>query len=264
MKTILNWKQNDTSLPCPMEKILVMVLAVLSTDWLLVLACRDLSQSKFWQPSSCVNMQTGYLPSIQKDSNTHMHGLAVYVKEGLPFAQDLSLQNSADTYLCFWLALLHSVSYVSFLHWSPSSSLCNVFDSVSSNIDKILSINPSANVLVFEDFNIHHKDWLTYSGGTDRSGEICYNFSITNDLTRWLTFLLGILTVILTVLLFWIHFILLMLLFVLRWLSLHWKILIMLPSQFPLTFHHIHNSMPHFIVLLMTILVLIGTVFLII
>ena len=40
--------------------------------------------------------------------------------------------------------------------------------------------------------------------------------------------------------------------------------LIMLLSQFPLTFHHIHNEMPHFIALLMAILVLIRTVFLII
>ena len=30
-----------------------------------------------------------------------MHGLAVYVKEGLAFAQDLSLENSADSHLCF-------------------------------------------------------------------------------------------------------------------------------------------------------------------
>ena len=35
-----------------------------------------------------------YLPLIQKDSSTHMHGLAVYVNEGLPFAWDLSLENS--------------------------------------------------------------------------------------------------------------------------------------------------------------------------
>ena len=28
----------------------------------------------------------GYLPLIRKDSITYMHGLAVYVKEGLPFA----------------------------------------------------------------------------------------------------------------------------------------------------------------------------------
>ena len=34
----------------------------------------------------------GYLPLIRKDSSTHMHGLAVYVKEGLPFARDLSLE----------------------------------------------------------------------------------------------------------------------------------------------------------------------------
>ena len=68
-----------------------------------------------------------------------------FVKEGLPFAWDLSLENSADSYLCFRLALLHSVSYFFFLFRTPSSS-CTVFDSISSNIDEVLSINPSANV----------------------------------------------------------------------------------------------------------------------
>ena len=29
----------------------------------------------------------GYLSLIREDSSTHMHGLAVYVKEGLPFAR---------------------------------------------------------------------------------------------------------------------------------------------------------------------------------
>ena len=117
-----------------------------------------------------------------------MHGLAVYVKEGLPFAQDLSLENSADSYLCFQLALLHLVSYFFFLYRSPSSSLSTVFDSISSNIDEVLSINPSANVFVFGDFNVHHKDWLTYSGGTDRPSELCYHFSISNDLTQIVNF----------------------------------------------------------------------------
>ena len=36
----------------------------------------------------------------------HMHVLAVYVKEGLPFARDFSLENLEDVYLCFWLVLL--------------------------------------------------------------------------------------------------------------------------------------------------------------
>ena len=56
----------------------------------------------------------GYLPLIQKDCSTHMHFLAVYVKEGLLFAWDLSLENSAASYLCFRLALLHLVSYFFF------------------------------------------------------------------------------------------------------------------------------------------------------
>ena len=69
----------------------------------------------------------------RKASTTDMHGLAVYVKEGLPFARDLSLENSAGSYFRFWLALLHSVSYFFFLYRSPPSSLCTVFDSISSN-----------------------------------------------------------------------------------------------------------------------------------
>ena len=85
----------------------------------------------------------GYLPLIRKDSSIHMHGLAVYVKEGLPFARDLSLENSADSYICFRFALLYSASYFFFLYCSPSSSLYTVFDSISSNIDEVLSINPS-------------------------------------------------------------------------------------------------------------------------
>ena len=79
------------------------------------------------------------------------------------------------------------MSYFFFVYRSTSSALCTVFDSISSNIDEVLSINPSA-VFVFGDFNVHHKDWLTYSGGTDRPGELCYNFSISNDLTQMFNF----------------------------------------------------------------------------
>ena len=43
-------------------------------------------------------------------------------------------------------------------------------------------------MFIFGDFHVHHKDWLTYSGGTDRPGELCYNFSISNDLTQMVNF----------------------------------------------------------------------------
>ena len=67
-------------------------------------------------------------------------------------------------------------------------------------------------------------------------------------LLRWLNSLLESQAVILIVLLFWIYLFLLTLVFVLQWLSFHWEILIMLlSSQFLLTFQLIRNGMPSFI-----------------
>ena len=176
----------------------------------------------------------GYLPLIRKV----LICMVSHFMLKKDFLLDLSLENSADSYICFWLALLHSVSYFFFLYWSLSSSLCTVFHSISSNIDEVLSINPSA-AFAFGNFNVHHKDWLTYSGGTDRPDELSFIFSILHDLSYLDSRL------ILIVLHFLISYFLLMLVFVLQWLSLHEEIMFL--SQFPLTFHQIHNGIPHFI-----------------
>ena len=142
---------------------------------------------------------TVYLRIIRKNSINHMHGFAVYMKEGFPFARDVSLENSTDYYLCFRLALLHSIFYLFFLYRTPSSTLCTDFDSISSNIDDVLSMNQSANMFAFGDFNVHLVEILNL-----------LNFAIIfvsrMTLLRWLTFLLGFLTVTLMVLLFWIFF----------------------------------------------------------
>ena len=70
-----------------------------------------------------------------------------------------------------------------------------VFYSVSSAIDKILLISSPANVFVFGDFNLHHKDWLTYSGGLIDLVNSVIIFLSQIILLRWLTFLLRSLTV---------------------------------------------------------------------
>ena len=190
----------------------------------------------------------GYLPLIWKDSSTHMHSASLC--EGRTcFCMGLISRKLC----CFLLIFLTGFTSLSvlllFLYWSPSLSFCTVFDSV---------LIPSA-VFVFGGFNVHYKDWHIYSGGADWPGDLT---QLT--LLRWLTFLLGSQAVILVVLLFWIYIFLLMLLFVLQWLSLHWEILITLLAHFWSTIHQIHNRMPCFIALLMTILVLIGTDFMII
>ena len=106
-----------------------------------------------WEGLSSFNLKGFYYSYAQ------FHSFP-YVKEGLPFVWDLSLENSTDSYLCFRLASLHSLSHFFFLYQSPSSSLCTIFGSISSNIDEVLLINPSATVFVFGDFNLHHKCWV--------------------------------------------------------------------------------------------------------
>ena len=71
----------------------------------------------------------------------------------------------------------------------PFLSLCTVFDAIPSNIDELLSMDSSAHVFVFREFYTHYKDWLTYSGKTDRPDEHCYNLSISNNLTQMVNFL---------------------------------------------------------------------------
>ena len=88
----------------------------------------------------------------------------------------------------FHATVLHSVAYFFFLYRSPSLCLCTVFDAISSKVYEVLWINPSANMFVFEDFNEHHKDWLTYFGGTDRLGKLCNNFFISNEISQMINF----------------------------------------------------------------------------
>ena len=61
-------------------------------------------------------------------------------------------------------------------------------------------------MFLFGDF-IHHKDCLTYSDGSDRPGELCYNFSTSKDLVQLVNFPTQIPTVTLTVVPFFYLFI---------------------------------------------------------
>ena len=94
-----------------------------------------------------------------------------------------------------------------------------VFDSVSSNIDEVLPVNPSANVFLFGDFNVHY----------------VINFSISNDLTRRLNFPYQIPDCDHHSSAFLDIFLSSDTSICSQWLSLNWEIRVML-SQFPLTF----------------------------
>ena len=62
----------------------------------------------------------GYLPLIRKDSATHMHGLANYFKEGLPFENSycsiLLMFSTGFTSLSVLLLFLLSIAFFVFVH----------------------------------------------------------------------------------------------------------------------------------------------------
>ena len=84
-----------------------------------------------------------FLPLIQKDSATYMHGFTFYVKEGPPFAQDWSLKLwrflhmflTDFTSLSLLLPFPLSITFFIFMHG---------FYSVSPDIDEVLLINSYA------------------------------------------------------------------------------------------------------------------------
>ena len=181
-----------------------------------------------------------------------MHRLAVYVKMELPFPQDLFLKNSEDSNLCFRLALLHLVSFLSafYHHLLLYVWIFMLFHPFIQ--DRWGSLDHPICCIWFWRLNVHHKNW---------PGDFCKSIFVSDCLIQ---IVIRSLTMTLTVLLFWIHLFLLTLVFVLLQLSLHWEIQIMLLSQFPLNFPLTQREMPLFIMQLTTILVWIGMVFVII
>ena len=52
-----------------------------------------------------------------------------------------------------------------------------LYQSLLSDIDVVLSINPAANTFLFGEFNVHHKDWLACSYRPERSDKLSSNCS---------------------------------------------------------------------------------------
>ena len=76
--------------------------------------------------------------------------------------------------------------YFFLLYWTPSSSLCTVFDTFSCNIDEIFSINPP-NMFVFGVMSII-RTGLPILVEVIHLVSSCYNISISNDLNQMVNF----------------------------------------------------------------------------
>ena len=77
-----------------------------------------------------------------------------------------------------------------------------------------MTVSWSTYLLVYLSLQSHHKDWLTYYGGTDTPGELFIIF-LSQTTTLIVNFATWI-SVTLTIQLFWIYFFFLILVFVLQ------------------------------------------------
>ena len=123
--------------------------------------------------------------------------------------------------LCRFL-LMFSTGFTSLsvLLLFPSLFFCKIFDSILSNIDEFLSINPAQFLSLETLTSIIWTGLPILVGLIDLVNSVII-FLSQMTLLLWLTFLLGSQTVILIVLFCWSYFFLLILAFVLQWLCLH-------------------------------------------
>ena len=181
-----------------------------------------------------------YLPLIWKDSVSHIYGLVVYVKEGRPFARDLSSENSKGSYSFDSLYFIWRLTSVySMKHHLPLWVQLLILFHLT-----LMMFSQSTHLLMYWSI-----ETLTFIIRTVKPilVELCYNVSISNDPTQ-----INSPTRIHNC---YYHspahldyFFPLNLIFTLQYLSLCWKIQIMLFSQFPLDVLQTQNKMPHFIV----------------
>ena len=119
-----------------------------------------------------------------------------FVKEGLSFAWDLSLETSGFYWLYF------TQCRTSFSSINHLLRLCSRFLILFHLTDEVLSINPSLMCLSLEIFTFIIRTGLPILVKLIHLVNSVIIFLSRTTLLRWLTFLLEILTVILTVLLF--------------------------------------------------------------
>ena len=130
---------------------------------------------------SCEVTPDGYV--LHRLDRSPCHGLAVFAKPGLPLVRLTEYEDSNHEFLSFACHLEQTTHLLFFLYRSPSAT-SDIFDVISDKIDSLLTKYPSAKVSVFGDFNVHNKEWLTFSRTSDSNGKAAEDFALSQNLTQ--------------------------------------------------------------------------------
>ena len=124
-------------------------------------------------------------PGYELISSFRLHGgVCAYVRSTLACTRLPALEKGKPDILWLKLALKSTTKFICCIYRSPSDNSFNeLFDSISSQIDELVSGFPSAEVIVLGDFNVHNREWLR-SSKTDAQGRAAEIFAISNSLTN--------------------------------------------------------------------------------
>lgn len=99
---------------------------------------------------------------------------------GLPCTCETALDLTDSPCNCHYQILFHFTSYLFFLYHFQDDE-CEIINRISDKIHEVFSHHPSANICVFEDFNIHHLPWPLYCNWTDGPGIECIIIFYVDD-----------------------------------------------------------------------------------
>ncbi len=114
-------------------------------------------------------------------------GVCCYVKSSLAACHLKKLDLNTAHSQALWLKLHHEqrYKYICLIYRSPNDrDFENLFASLSLQIEALLVNNPSCEIILLGDFNVHNTDWLPYSFSTDAAGRAAQQFTNLNGLTQ--------------------------------------------------------------------------------
>src|ERR1700755_643843 len=111
-------------------------------------------------------------------------GCCAYVHNDVVCSRVFNLESSEFSTLWLKLSCNSTTKFICSVYLSPNSTdYPKFFDYLNSKIEHILSSSPFSEIIVLGDFNVHHRQWLSFSSH-DPAGELAFNFSIQNNLEQ--------------------------------------------------------------------------------
>ena len=115
-------------------------------------------------------------------------GVCIFVKDHIPYArhQKYEIFTKTSQTIVLKISLPNKILFLISLYRSPNqteSETMNFFDELSDKCDDIRNQHPYCELILFGDFNAHHREWLNHQD-TNCAGRQAEWFATSHDLTQ--------------------------------------------------------------------------------